>query len=286
MLHTVEAAPIRPTRATWIRRHPLSAFFAWFFTVGQAFAFAPLVVDTPIPDQFFIIGSTLVGLFLPALVITRLTDGPEAVRRLLRSYVRWRVGLRWYALVLLLVPLIGLALGVALFGLPAAMTAAVVQVFAFQLVLAFLPNNWAEEGVWTGFVQARLQRRHGPVLAALITGPLFALQHIAFMVENPPLVAALLLVFLAIMATSFRFLTGWLFNRTGSLFLVGLLHAAGNASAAGSGFVTDSLLRHLYPAHGMAVGIFHLLAFFVIGLVVLAVTKGRLGLSSTKESEK
>jgi len=285
MLHTIEAAPIRPTRTAWIKRHPLSAFFAWFFTVGQAFAFAPLVVDTPIPDQVFIIGSTLVGLFLPALVITRIADGPEALRRLLRSYVHWRVGLRWYALVLL-VPLIGLALGVAFFGLPDAVTAALVPVFAIQLVLAFLPNNWAEEGVWTGFVQARLQRRHGPVLAALITGPLFALQHIALMVDNPPLIAVLLLVFLAIMATSYRFLTGWLFNRTGSLFLLGLLHAGGNATAAGSGFDTDSLLRHLYPAHAEAVGVFHLLAFFAIGLVVLAVTKGRLGLPISKESEK
>lgn len=57
----------------------------WFFTVGQALACTPLVLDVGIADRWFIIGSTLVGLLLPTRVITRVTDGPAGVRRLWRQ---------------------------------------------------------------------------------------------------------------------------------------------------------------------------------------------------------
>ncbi len=284
MLRTIDAAaeqPVRPVRRGWIGRHPLLAFFAWFFTVGQAFAFAPLLLDTGIPRQFFIIGSTLVGLLLPSLVITRWVDGPQALRRMLRSYVDWRVPLRWYGLAVLAPTAAGLALAALLFGPPADWTTAVLSGFLVQLVLNFLPNNWAEEGVWTGFVQARLQAQRGPILAAVVTGPLFALQHVSLTIGNPPVVAIILMAGLMIVAVPYRFITGLLWNRTGSLFLLGILHAVGNAVAPGSGFGDGSLLKDLYPGEGDAIGVFHLAAFLIIGLVVLVATKGRLGRTTT-----
>ncbi len=289
MLRTIDFAaeqPVRPVRRGWIGRHPLLAFFAWFGTVGQAFAFAPLFLDTGIPRQFFIIGSTLFGLLLPSLVITRWVDGPEGLRRMLRSYVHWRVPLRWYALALLAAPAAGLGIAALLFGSPVDWTTAVLSGFLLQLVLNLIPNNWAEEGVWTGFVQARLQERRGPVLAAVITGPLFALQHVSLTVGNPPVIAIMLMTGLMIVAIPYRFLTGLMWNRTGSLFLLGLLHAAGNALAPGSGFGGGSgggsLLKDLYPGQGDAIGALHLLAFLAIGLIVVAVTKGRLGRSTAR----
>jgi membrane protease YdiL (CAAX protease family) len=284
MVHTIEAAA--PVRTTWIQRHPLTAFFGWFFTVGQAFAFAPLVLDTGVPDQIFIIGSTLVGLLLPALVLTRIVDGPEALRRMVRSFVDWRVSLRWYALALLVVPAVSVGLGVLLLGAPEDVPATLAGVFLAQLALTLIPNNWAEEGVWSGFVQARMQRRYGPVLAAVIVGPLFALQHVSLAVGNPPMLVVILMAGLAVVAIPYRFLTGLVWNRTGSLLLLGLLHAAGNAAAPGAGFGGGGVLRHLYPADWTTVGVFHLLAFFIVGLVVVAVTKGRLGRSTTTTTEE
>jgi uncharacterized protein len=282
MVHTLQT-PIPVRRAGWLERHPLTAFFAWFFTVGQAFAFAPLVFHTGVPDQLFIVGSSVVGLLLPALVLTRIVDGPEALRGLLRRFVDWRVPLRWYALVLLVVPAVAIGLGVLFLGVPEDVPAAV---FVAQLALTLVPNNWAEEGVWSGFVQARLQARHGPVVAAVIAGPLFALQHVSLAVGNGPVLAVILLAGLAIVAIPYRFFTGWIWNRTGSLLLLGLVHAAGNAAAPGAGFGDGGVLRHLYPADQTTVGVFHLLAFFLIGLVVVAATRGRLGLPTRKELAK
>jgi membrane protease YdiL (CAAX protease family) len=285
MVHTLQT-PILLRRAGWLERHPLTAFFAWFFTVGQAFAFAPLVFHTGVPDQLFIIGSSVVGLLLPALVLTRIVDGPEALRVLLRRFVDWRVSLGWYALALLVVPAVAVGLGVLFLGVPEDVPATLAAVFVVQLALALVPNNWAEEGVWSGFVQARLQARHGPVLAAVIAGPLFALQHVSLAVGNGPVLAVILLAGLAVVAIPFRFFTGWIWNRTGSLLLLGLVHAAGNAAAPGAGFGDGGVLRHLYPADQTTVGVFHLLAFVLVGLVVVAATRGRLGLPTRKEFTK
>ena len=73
----------------------------------------------------------------------------------------------------------------------------------------------------------------------------------------------------------YRALMGWMYNRTGSLFLVGLLHAAGNSVAAGAGFGT-SFLRQLYPTE--SVGSHHALVAVFLGLALIAATRGRLGL--------
>lgn len=260
----------------WIARHPLAAFLAWLFTVGQAIAFTPLVVDVPVPHQVFVVATSVFGIFLPALVATWIANGREAAVLFLRRMVDWRVAVGWYAFVLVVVPLVAVGLGVLLLGAPAALSAsvlvdAVLSGFALSFLLTFLPNNWVEEAAWSGFAQARLQRTHAPAVAALIVGPLFALQHLSLAVGN-----WIALVVLAVLAIPFRMITGWIWNRTGSLLVLGLLHAAGNAVAAGSGF-DGGFLRHLYPDDYSTAGMLHLLAFALVGIVVLIATRGRLG---------
>jgi membrane protease YdiL (CAAX protease family) len=147
-------------------------------------------------------------------------------------------------------------------------------------LLTFLPNNLWEEVAWTGFVQARLQARRGPWLAALIAGPLFALQHLSGFVGGSAAEAVFVLVLLTVMVTPYRFLTGWVYNRTGNLFLVGLLHASGNAAAGGSGF-GDGFLARLYPGEQLA-SMTHLITFAVLGLLTVIVTRGRLGQPRTQ----
>ena len=265
----------------FIRRHPIASFFVWFFTVGQLLAFTPLLIGDALgPAQLFICASTLVGLLLPALVITRIVDGPGAVRALLARAVALRAGLGWYLLALVGVPLVAAVITVLVAGPPSRFpVGALVPHLLLPLVLTLLPNNLWEEVAWTGFVQARLQERRGPLVAALLTGPMFALQHVSGVVSNGPVGAAVLLVGLVVLVTPFRFLTGWVYNRTGSLFLVGLVHGAGNAVAGGSGFGTG-LLAHLYPGQTVAT-MAHLVAFFLVGLVVVVVTRGRLGIRTS-----
>ena len=172
--------------------------------------------------------------------------------------------------------LVAVGLAVLMLGAPPVLSASVLadallSGFVLSFLLTLLPNNWVEEAAWSGFAQARLQRTHAPAVAALIAGPLFALQHVSLAVGN-----WIALVLLAVLAIPFRMVTGWIWNRTGSLLVLGLLHAAGNAVAPGSGF-GGGFLRHLYPDDASTAGMLHLLAFALVGIVVLIATRGRLG---------
>ena len=100
--------------AGFVRRRPLTAFLAWFFTVGQALVFAPIVArgyGVDLPPQVFVVVSTLIGLLLPAVVIIRVVDGSAGVRLLWRRAVDVWVSARWYALALAGMP--ALATGLA-----------------------------------------------------------------------------------------------------------------------------------------------------------------------------
>ena len=288
-MHTTLPAPTVPAAGGgvrgWITRHPFAAFLTWLFTVGQAIAFVPVIADVPVPRQLFVVASSVLGIFLPALAVTWIADGREAAFRFLRRLVEWRVALRWYVLALVVVPLVAVGLAWLLLGAPAALSASVLadallSGFALTFLLTFLPNNWLEEAAWSGFAQARLHRTRTPVVAALIVAPLFALQHLSLAVGNP-----VALVLLAVLAIPFRMLTGYLWNRTGSLLVLGFLHAAGNAVGSGSGF-DGGFLRKLYPDAAGTAGSMHLLAFAVVGIVVLVATRGRLGVRRTDGGER
>lgn len=272
--------------ARFVRRRPLTAFLAWFFTVGQALVFAPIVArgyGVELPPQVFVVASTLIGLLLPAVLITWIVDGPAGVRQLWRRAVDVWVGARWYVLALAGMPALATALAVAFFGAPTAalttgaLVSALVAGLLVQTVVSLVPNNWAEEVAWMGFVQARLQARTTPMRAAALTAPLFALQHVALVVDSPLPMAVALMAFLIMVNIPIRALMGFAYNRTGSLFVVGLLHAAGNGVAAGSGFGSGFLAR-LYPDQPFA-SLMHLVALAVIGLVAIAGTRARLGAS-------
>lgn len=267
----------------FVRRRPLVSFLLWAYTVGQVLPWS--VVLTGLADRGWwlpgsVLVSTLLGLLLPALLITWITDGRDGVRALWRRAVALRVGPGWYAAALILVPALTLTIGVLIGGTPAERSAGflltgLVTHFLLPLLITFVLINWWEEVAWTGFVQARLQDRHGALLAALTVAPLFGLQHSSLVAGHSLMAGAVMLVLLIALAVPFRFALGWSYNRTGSLFLVGLLHAAGNATTGGDGF-NPGYLRHLYPGN-TNVTMAHLMAMFLLGLLVVIATRGRLG---------
>src|SRR5215208_4302447 len=79
-----------------VKRHPIITFFvltyalswlAWPLWASGLYPIAPVFSFAP---------------FLAALVVLAVTHGKSGVGGLLRRMVRWRVGLRWYAVALLL----------------------------------------------------------------------------------------------------------------------------------------------------------------------------------------
>ncbi|MBJ2119360.1 CPBP family intramembrane metalloprotease [Arthrobacter sp. MSA 4-2] len=264
-----------------IRRHPIAALLVWFFTVGQLLAFLPRIAESQgleLSVPLFVTASNLIGLLLPALVLTWLCNGRTGLRALRDRILTWRRNPWWYLFAVVVVPLGGLVLALLLADPPTAsrpvMTAALLQGLVLQTALGLITSNLWEEVAWTGFVQVRLQQRHGALRAALMTAPLFALQHAALVAGGSFAATIILLLVLTLLAIPFRAVTGWLYNRTSSLLLVGLFHAAGNAVAVRE-WPGDGMLPLLYPGENF--GPVHLLVSAVVGVIVIAATRGRLG---------
>jgi hypothetical protein len=87
-----------------VKRYPLAAFFTlafcltWANWFPQALASRGLL-SISVPDFLTVISGY--GPALAAIIVTALTTGKLGFRRLFGRLARWRVGLHWYAIVLL-----------------------------------------------------------------------------------------------------------------------------------------------------------------------------------------
>jgi len=254
----------------FVRRHPYLAFLLTFNTLGQAVAFVPVVMSRvygrELDLDLFLIIPTLVFLLLPALVITRIARGREGLRELVRSMFRFRVRAWWYLLPLVAVPALTL-----LAALPAPNLTVMKVLLAYltaylpALLFQFLTTNWWEETVWMGFFQAPLQRRFGPWRAVLLTAPFFALEHISLVFGGTLSQGLIQFGLLVVVIIPTRALLAWIYNRTSSIALAGLVHAASNA--AGLALVPELTSQ---PGGGGT-------ALLLLGVIVIAATRGRLG---------
>jgi Type II CAAX prenyl endopeptidase Rce1-like len=110
------------------------------------------------------------------------------------------VPLRWYAISLLAPPLILLLTATALYGRATLRTLGqnwllTLTSFLPALVVMIVFNSVAEEIGWTGYTFARLQDRHGPLRAALLTTVFFWLYHApSFYVETRSWVATAIIL--------------------------------------------------------------------------------------------
>ena len=276
---TVQAGP-RPSVRYLVARHPVAAFLCICYAVTWATAVPWFRARTDVlPFDLPMWGSlgTIFGVALAAVLVVAASDGRAGVRDLARRSLRWRVGVRWYVLAVLGLPVVVLAGAVALFGTAALAALAddwrllftrVLPVLLLQLALFQL----AEEVGWMGFLQARLQDRHGPLKASLLVTVPFALWHLPDLFAQAGLTTALLILpILAAAHLCARVVFMWLYNATGaSVLLVAVFHASFDATVNGVG------LGQLIPGPNgtalvLATGALLLAA---VGLVVA--TRGRL----------
>jgi membrane protease YdiL (CAAX protease family) len=236
--------------------------------------------------------ATLLGLALPAFLVTAATGGKEGVRDLLRRLLRWRVGVHWY-----LIALFGLLVAMLLAAIPflgAAPLEALAQkwgllftVFLPGVILPFLHTNLWEELGWAGFLQSTLQDRRGPLLASVMVAPVFTLFHLpAYFVagwivdEHTPfnqLPNVLLdyVVVVSVFAIFFRVLVIWFYNVTGrSVLMVGLFHSAFNMVAG------QKIMPELVP--GLNSNLLGAAVVIVLAVLVVVLTRGRLAYESER----
>jgi membrane protease YdiL (CAAX protease family) len=140
----------------------MASFLVAAYVIFWASWMPVLFLDAP-PRLFSAIGAIL-GLAVPAFLVTAATDGRPGVRDLLRRTLRWRVGIGWYLLALLAIP-VGALLLAPLFLGAAPLQSLLVNwpllftAFLPQLLLGLVTVQLFEELGWAGLVQHRLQAR-------------------------------------------------------------------------------------------------------------------------------
>jgi CAAX protease family protein len=214
-----------------VRRYPLTEFFV----LAVALSWWPWILYSLDLAPYPIVGF---GPFLAALIVLAVTEGKRGVIGLLRRMVRWRVGLQWYAVALLLpvvVTLTAAALNVYLLGAQLTSTAAdlgdwssFVQMFFLWLLIPGLAGTWEEPG-FRGYALPRLQFRYSALLASLILGVMWAFWHLPFVVTGEDIwIDAILLTF------EWSIVYTWLFNNAkGSVLIVMLFHNMNNSFSSG-----------------------------------------------------
>jgi membrane protease YdiL (CAAX protease family) len=233
-----------------VARHPLTAFLVLVAVVGWPLMSVPALTTHgvlpggPLPQEPFALGTTLLVMLPAALWVTAVADGRPAVRALLRRAVRWRFGAGWWATVLLALPVLTLAVGVAAGqGLQTGDLLAALASGAFSVATAVLLVHLWEETVWAGFFQGRLEQRHGFLPAAALTAVPFAVPlPLAFIGDLTAARVGLAVGALFVLGVVMRLLVGaTVRGAAGSLLAAGIVHASFNASNNEGNLVDDLL---------------------------------------------
>jgi len=229
-------------------RQPLAAFFAlafafswWAVPMGEFLPFGPLIA---------------------ALIVLGVVQGRSGLADLGRRMLRWRVGVRWYVLAIVLplgATLVAIGLNLAL-GAPVSALDdldpwyLLIGLFFLRLINP-LDGPMGEEPGWRGFALPRLQANRSPLMASLILGLIVAAWHLPLVFLPAEDLAPIYL--LATVAITFMYT--WIYNHTGGSVLMTIIaHSAQGViafSALGFTGPEDSRMVALFTAAICAVTI-------------------------------
>jgi membrane protease YdiL (CAAX protease family) len=278
----------------YIHRHALLAFFGLAYGLSWL-AWLPYVlsknglgvIGLRIPevlgtDQVLgVLPGAYLGPVTAAFIVTATADGRAGLRHWAGRLVRWRVNWRWYLGILAAVPATVL---LATCALPGALQGARMPGIAILigylpvLIAQFLTTAVAEEPGWRDFALPRLQLRYGATLGTVVLGVLWGVWHLPLYLTTwggwPDVAWWQPIEFVAACVPLSMTMT-WVFNRTNeSLPMVMILHASINTVFS---LVWPVMFPHLTSRDG---GHVVLIASTAAALVLLAVTRGKLGLGT------
>jgi uncharacterized protein len=204
-----------------IKRYPQAAFWliAW-----STFAFGWFMFKK---DGSLLWAFLIWGPFLGGALVTAIADGRRGLRTFFGRIVRWRVGIQWYAIALLLPPLFKLlaaGLNIMISGaeFPATIHWLSQSDLLISIIMAVFFISLGEEPGFRGFALPRYLTQYPALSASLIVGVLHAIWHIPLFItgDDAPVTTAAIIISGSVLFT-------WLFNRTnGSVLIAILLHSS------------------------------------------------------------
>ena len=220
-----------------------------------------------------------VGPTAAAVIVTAVVDGRIGIRQLLRRVVLWRVGLPWYLVALLGIPLVIFFATIILPGALASFQPMSPVRWLVTYIIVFVLTGIAggplfEELGWRGFALPLLQAQQGPLRGTLLLGALWGSGISPSTSCCQPGSSktgagiASVGIFLLLVLALTPIMT-WLYNRTrGSILLAILAHGSVNTA--------PQMWVLLFPS-GANTLVSLMLAFGIVGLALIVVTHGRLG---------
>jgi membrane protease YdiL (CAAX protease family) len=279
----------------FVHRYPLISFFGLAFGLSWI-AWTPFVLsdhglgldtdfqfpDGPLAQLAGVLPGAYLGPLAAAFIVTAIAEGRAGLRHWAGRLLRWRVGVKWYLLVLLGTPAVILLASCALPGaweqirMPSLL---ILAAYVPMLIVQFITTAAAEEPGWRDFALPRLQRKFGPVLGTSILGLLWGCWHLPlFFTEwgGYPDVSWVQPVVFVASCIPLSLVMTWVFNRTGqSLPLVMLLHAGINSTYS---LVWAEVFPKLDLEKDSLYG--NLIAAIAVAVLLIVATRGRLGLST------
>lgn len=276
--------------SVFIKNHPLVSYFILAYGV-MWFFISPMVIDAlelaKVPDvlsSLSFILSSLLGPTVAAFWVTNVLEGKEGMRNLRRRMFQFRAGLQWYA-VIFIVPLV-IWIGTYSFvynGVPLtnllANPSLLLSIFLPGVLIGLLIPSIGEEPGWRGFALPRLQKQYGPVIATLILGTLHGVWHLPALLTpmfDPFTLEGFTEFVLTAIATTFLYT--WVYNGSrGNVWIAIVLHASGNAATQ----LTSELIPKDVELTGfmkaLDSGWVNLIAFSIVAILLLVLTRGTLG---------
>jgi len=174
------------------------------------------------------------GPLIAAVILLGVMGGKTAIKDFLSRIVRWRVGLRWYAFVLLLpMTLMGLAIGLNLLlgaSFSSSFHAPEIGDVLVTFILIMLFIGLGEEPAWRGFALPRLMKNRSVLTASLILGVLHVVWHLPLLGLEYHWNNVLPW---AITTIAYSVVVSWMYVHTkGNLLLPILIHTSQNVMGA------------------------------------------------------
>jgi membrane protease YdiL (CAAX protease family) len=241
-------------RDSFIKRHSVLSYYVLTFAVSWS-AILWVIISRGIPatkdGMEAVLPVAIVAMLLgPAgagLLMVGLADGRAGFRDLGARLGKWRVGVGWYVIAVLLIPLSLMAMSMVLARFsPAYLPGIFAANSGGSRVMLGMFSGVAvgicEELGWTGFVTPKLRSRYSILGTGILMGILWGAWHLASHVvlasgayaaplSQMEYIGARGLSFLVGQLIPIRVLIVWLHDRTGSLSLAMLMHWGYTAAA-------------------------------------------------------
>jgi membrane protease YdiL (CAAX protease family) len=274
-----------------MRQHPLFFFFfiayafSWIISIPYVLS-AWDIVKGDFGPMFIL--KPFVGPTLAAILMTGVTEGKAGLLRLRQRLQQRRAGWQWYLFILLGMPaliLLGIIIQPVALASFQGLTPRLLVSYPVIFVVVFFGVALPEEIGWRGFALPRMQPRYGPLWGTLLLGVLWAFWHLLYFLTPDhgggpgtglaTFLANFCIFFLEVVALAIIFT--WVFNHIrGSILIANLVHAPVDAPQ----LVWIPLFLAVDQTR---MGLAYLIAFGVPALLIVILTRGRLGYEPSQQ---